>query len=248
MKPWKDTCERFIAFFDVMGFKNYVFRNPHERVRTMMKGLDAAISQIRKREEALLTRTTVPFPTSPAFDNAIVRPVLFSDSILLVSSDDSQGAANKMLLSTAFLLSQCMAERIPIKGAIAAGRHTSDFKHSMHFGRPLIDAYELQNELCIYGGVLHHSMERPIAKDAKYDQFAMTVMYDVPFKTGRVKHRIIDWVDAKKTKTDALTEIMAFYDTVSGGTRRYVDHTAEYTRVLLDKHNRETALASETKK
>src|SRR5664280_80487 len=100
MTPWQDTTDRFVGFFDVMGFKDYVFRNPHDIVKKRMGILVEAITQIRQREETMLSKPE--FTGSPKghrdIDSVVVRPVIFSDSILLVSSDSSPASANKLLL------------------------------------------------------------------------------------------------------------------------------------------------------
>lgn len=43
---WKTTCERFVAYLDIMGFKDRVYRESHEDVRKMLESLRSAIDVI----------------------------------------------------------------------------------------------------------------------------------------------------------------------------------------------------------
>jgi len=47
MTEWNPTCNRFVGFFDIMGFKDMVFRNSHA---DMMEKMDAIREVIVKIE------------------------------------------------------------------------------------------------------------------------------------------------------------------------------------------------------
>ena len=96
------------------------------------------------------------------FGDSVIRTVFFSDSILLISSDDSADSATQLIYHVANMLRNALIAGIPLKGAIAHGEQTADFDKSLHFGQPLIDAHKLQDELYLYGVVLHHSAEQHI--------------------------------------------------------------------------------------
>ena len=41
--PWEVTTERYVAFIDIMGFKNMVERSTHEQIYKMMISIDEDI-------------------------------------------------------------------------------------------------------------------------------------------------------------------------------------------------------------
>jgi hypothetical protein len=49
---------------------------------------------------------------------------------------------------------------IPLKGAIAFGNFSANWDQSVFFGKPLIDAFELHNDLDMYCAILHSSAEK----------------------------------------------------------------------------------------
>jgi len=165
--------------------------------------------------------------------DSIIRPFSFSDSIILVSNDDSQESAESLLFWVEWVMSQAILDGIPIKGAIAHGKQTSDFDNNIHFGKPLIDAFELQNELNLYGCVLHHTMEQYLVKTGmiKYFEDIDLFKMDVPFKvSGNIKQFIVDWTYiGKKSLPSALLRL---YGTTSGSTRSYVDNTVNFVETI----------------
>lgn len=201
-----------------------------------MGGLEEAITEIRSAEEEILCKLGISARPKDHFDltSVVVRPVFFSDSVLIVSSDDSPASANKMLLACTWLLARCMAAGIPLKGALAMGRQTADFDRSLYFGRPLIDAYELQKELIAYGVILHCSAEKYVKKHKLQDDFGLLVEYQTPLPAGAVAHLLVDWTHQTLESGDPMAMVEKFYSSVSGGARRYVDNTRVYTEYLLE--------------
>jgi hypothetical protein len=119
-----------------------------------------------------------------------------------------------------------------MKGAIAFGKMTADVDNSLFFGQPLIDAFELQNELQLYDVILHHTVEKRINEPdmlknlEKYDVFK----YSVPMKTGKITHYIVDWTPFFVEETDPVDLVTKLYSNVSGTPRFYVDNTLEFVR------------------
>jgi len=233
---WKPTCKRFVAFLDIMGFKDMVLRNSHEDVYKMLKSFSPAVAAVEwaaKRD--LKAKDT----------KATTRPVIFSDSIILISSDDSKEAANDILFNVRWIFYNAILREIPIKGAIAYGEQTADFKKSLHFGKPLIDAYELQNEILLYSAVLHHTMEKRIIELNMIEivNDDNIFKYPVPMKAGKITHYIVDWTwsDIREEQIDMLSGL---YYIISGTPRLYVDNTLDFVRWVTD---RKAKLAQEKK-
>lgn len=245
---WNPTCERFVAFLDIMGFRDRVYRESHEDVRKMLKSLrptikvfeDLAKSTIRIFQlKAKLEDTKIPEPT-------VILPVSFSDSIILVASDKSINSLSELINYIKIIIFEAISEGIPMKGSISCGEMTADKDNSLFFGRPLIDAFELQNELQLYGVILHHTVEKCLSElnitknFEKYDIFK----YPVPMKSGKITHYLVDWTldlfsDNEFTGHNIEDVISTFgsklYNNVSGKPRIYVDNTLDFVRWVTEK-------------
>ncbi len=230
-KNWNPTCNRFVAFLDIMGFEDLVSRNDHMLVLKKMEEFSQVIKEPERfAKDDMVVKGDLPY----------IRTVFFSDSILLVSSDDSKMSANILISFVQWMFPIAVRMKIPIKGAIAYGKQTADFDNSLHFGKPLIDAYELQNEILLYGVVLHHTMEQYLRAKKMMIEIENTDLYkyEVPIKAGKINHYIVDWLatfdrikDERYKKDEFLREL---YESVSGSPRRYVDNTISFIKWLVE--------------
>ncbi|MFA5367680.1 MAG: hypothetical protein WC333_07370 [Dehalococcoidia bacterium] len=237
-KKGKETCERFIAYFDIMGFKDRVYRDYHDDILEMMETLQQEVELIRTAGELAVTYESLSVDGSfkDVAPTLKILPVFFSDSIILASEDDSNDCAMGIVTLSARLLKEALSSGIPLKGAVSFGRQTADFDKSIHFGRPLVDAYILAEELQFYGVVLHHSMEGYLKQHGLIRPMVdINTLYEckVPFKGYTVNHYCLNWTKAFKGDSAKPKEILSqLYDTVSGSTRHYVDNTMDFVRAV----------------
>jgi len=234
---WEPTCDRFVAFLDIMGFRNMVFNKSHEDVVEIMERFRLPIKNLKKEAKERLEGRPQGWDT---FKNTTVRPVIFSDSVLLISSDKSPGAARNIIWQTNLLITHALRNDIPIKGAIAYGEQTAILGKSLYIGKPLIDAYDLQKELLLYGVVLHHTMEKYLKESNGLKMFKdlNIFKYTVPMKSGNINHYIVDWTRRLDKGEDARVLVSNIYNNVSGGPRIYVDNTLEFVREITEKKAR----------
>lgn len=97
-------------------------------------------------------------------------------------------------LAAEWLMYYFFRHEILAKGAIAAGRFTANFETSTFCGRPLIDAYLLQDELAACATILHHSAE--LALDAAFGTDAEVVKprrIPIALRDGLINHCVIRW-------------------------------------------------------
>jgi hypothetical protein len=143
----KKTDNRVIAFIDIMGFKNLVQTNSHAQILKKMEQLSIFVNNIDKKEfKAYGTKSQL-------------RTIIFSDSIVLISENNTISAAINIIYHASLLINHCFDIGLPVKGCISYGKFTADFENSLFFGQPLIDAYLLQEELQVYSILIHHSFE-----------------------------------------------------------------------------------------
>lgn len=163
-------------------------------------------------------------------------PVSFSDSIILFTSDDTDNSVFDIVINTATILAAALSNKIPMKGAIAFGEMTVDKDKSLYFGKPLIDAYELHQELRMYGLVLHHTAQTHFEQLRNNNKSSLASAiesllwdYHVPLEFGAVTHKCLDWTFFCE---DPINCINKLYDEVSGKPRKYVDNTLEFVNWL----------------
>ena len=222
-RKWESTAERYVCFLDIMGFKDMVSRNPHQAV---LQKMEVFIKAVKKWENAG-NQVKNDVELAKLFSNCEVRIATFSDSILLISNGNDVRDLTHLIL----LISDCFRIPIPIKGAMSKGMLTADFEKSLFFGKPLIQAFELQEELNYYGVVLDRYVERDIENETnriseKFDK--LTMRLKTPMKSGRISAVNISLYD--NSLEDAhLNEL---YYSVDGKPRLYVDNTIEIVKEM----------------
>jgi hypothetical protein len=214
---WEKTNYRFIAFLDIMGFKNLVNSSTHEHVIMQMEKISIIAKKINSTE----------------FRGTDSKTAIFSDSILIISKNDTVESAIKLMLDTSYLVGKAFELGIPLKGSIAYGKFTADFDNSLFIGQPLIDAYILQEELYLYSVVFHNTFEAFLYNKEydgkKFYENKRWYKYLTPLKNGMTNHYHLNWAfyvtDTKDEKKEYQNYVLNFYNTVSGKTRTYVDNT-----------------------
>lgn len=225
-----NTKQRYIAFFDIMGFTDLCYRGNHSDVAKIM-------ARFVEITDSAHTVSTINFLDEPVAPSKIVHTAVFSDSVILYTADTSQTALQSIIRAISFLLYDCFETGIPIKGSMAKGLFTASKKESLYFGRPLIDAYKLADELHFYGAAAHHSAEEDIEKylQLSIESDPQVIRYPTPLKSGNINHYIFAPPSGKwyLLKTDYSQMLKKFYTTASGGVRKYVDNTEKVYHHIL---------------
>ncbi|MFR9543268.1 MAG: hypothetical protein SNH27_14580 [Rikenellaceae bacterium] len=241
---WKITDNRFVAFLDIMGFKDMVMRKSHEEVLNDLEKLNSVKNKIKEIEDL----------------GESIYITIFSDSVVVFSKDDTENVFIKFTNAVQILLAGSLVRGLPIKGSIAHGEISVNIGDSIFFGQPLIDAYALEEELCLYGVAFHNTTEKYLKdtrhfNDVRAKSFLNNYVYQdkLKLKHGDITHYNLNWyVQVPSYKEvypsmnlDINVLLSNFYNTVSGAPRRYVDNTIEmYERYKKQKREVE----EETKK
>lgn len=205
---------RFVAFLDIMGFKDLVGRNTHDFVLEKLTEISKLIERIRitnEKEEVKLK-----------YNKAELIPFIFSDSIVIFTNNSTQESVKLLLYACSFILNNSIEIHLPLKGAVAYGEITIDKAKSIFFGQPLIDAYLLQDELKYYGLILHNSVDKCLY-DEKFDLNTHLFRNITPTKSGQIVYNNLKIYD----KDTSLGNLYKLYNHVSGAPRIYVDNTID---------------------
>lgn len=225
----KETDRRFIGFFDILGFKEWVAHDEHSHILDKLTKLTFFMENIKEEGNLILEKKKSTILKS------IINPVVFSDTFLFISNDDSNDSFEDILITTIAFIQFCFEEGVPIKGCISAGELTADFEKSIFFGQPLINAYLLEEELELYGCLIDHHFEHYLNKYEKDINMQGLIVdnYKTPLKNGKINHKLVNWAYAYKTdKEDIIDVIKKFYFKVSGKPRRYIDNTIDFIKFL----------------
>ena len=218
---WKDTCNRFVAFLDIMGFKDMVLKSGHSEILNTLRLFSSAVraNEIIDEEKSSIKKN--------------IKTVVFSDSIIVITRDGSKQSALDIINHIGWIIMFSAVQSIPIKGAIAYGEQTVDSKNSLYFGMPLINAYELHNELLMYGVILHNTMEKRLidTKTMTKIEDDWIFKYEVPMRAGKITHYVVDW-RPDSIKTEHFPNL---YLSVSGAPRRYVDNTIKCGKWIIER-------------
>ena len=213
---WENPAKRFVAFFDIMGFKELVERNSHQDIVKKLGALKVTLNTMEEFGH---------YNRLKKKHDGEIKSITFSDSIIIFSKSDSAQDAEEIITTSSVLISMAIGQGIAIKGAISYGEITVDFDNSIFFGRPIIDAYLLHDQLQLYGMVFDHFSEEKInTMEIKPNIKKLFIKYKANMKTGRIMHTIV----SLGFKTDHLKNLEKLYFKVSGGPRVYIDNTVEF--------------------
>lgn len=231
---WKLTDNRFVAFLDILGFKDLVMRSSHDDIYKLLNN----ISNIRNTIEKVNDIGDKP----SILEDAEVYTVSFSDSIVLFSKNDSEENFNMFIHSVNWLFSKSIEKSIPLKGGIAHGEISINKSSQVYFGQPIIDAYLLEEEVNYFGVVAHNSIDSYIHKNNINNKRKWWFEDETPLKCGMINHINLNWFklikeDNKSSKDVVIGKINAFKITVSGSPRRYVDNTLKFFNKVNTEHN-----------
>ena len=215
LKPWNHDADRLLLYADIMGFKNRVYMSPHAQIKKQF--IDFRDKLIRSFSQFI--------------NNDNIRVVQFSDSILIVAKGTDSRMFNLITKAGVRLMHVAIEKGFAIKGVLTMGTFMMDQERQIYFGRPLVDAALLYDELHFYGIAVHHSAEK-LVKDFMSSERPYSYS-KVALKTGKVSHYHLSWhhlnkglspEDITDTAIDWLNRIAL---TVSGGPRVYIDNTIE---------------------
>ena len=227
MDDWKNTDYRYVAYIDIMGFKNLVLRSTHSQVYSLMK----KIKKTMEENEAM--------PWAGIIQKQ-VRSTSYSDSIILYSKNASFDSLRSIIASVSSLTNDLFELGIPHKGGIAFGKMTLDTENSIFFGQPLIDAFLLQEEVNFYGVVLHGTAQKEISIVNR--ETLLLKNYLCPLKEGSSFHLVIvpifleeveseDKLD-KRYRKKLYDSLEKFRNHTSGHLRKYIDNTETFFKFI----------------
>lgn len=78
---WNPSSNKFIAFFDIMGFKDFIYRHTHEDVRQRMQNIFETIKPLKKNAKAILASDEINIESEEYKEYGFIRPIFFSERV-----------------------------------------------------------------------------------------------------------------------------------------------------------------------
>lgn len=124
---------RYIAHFDILGFRSAVFRDMDEAW--------GALSDLRRAMDQGDAREYQIAPTRE-YVARHVRTFIFSDTVVAFTASDQYQDLLAILVAAGELFKDGLAKCVPLRGAIAFGDFRYDLDLNLFAGPALIDAYQ----------------------------------------------------------------------------------------------------------
>ncbi len=148
---------RTVAFLDILGFRELVERLPPQelgpRFRRVVDDTTRALNQ------PLLPDSDAPrLLSQQGRDGTYCIRHLFSDSLILISHDDTQESSLAVLIYTLRCMQFLLAARFPVRAGLAHGPMFVDERRSLFLGPALTRAYSTEQNQDWIGGMLDESI------------------------------------------------------------------------------------------
>ena len=215
INSWSEDKDRLILYADIMGFKDTIFSTSHNDLKNRL----------------LKFKKSFENKIKPLCTGDYMRFVQFSDSIIIVVNGTDSKMVNLVTKAGIILMHEAMKAEFPIKGVLSQGMFTYDKDNELYFGRPLVNASLLHDELYYYGIVVHHSAEKIIKNNINID--CPYMISPVNLKRGKTSHYHLIWNMMKINLSpgditdDAIKWLEKIQESVSGAPRIYIDNTKE---------------------
>lgn len=135
IKYFKRNC--YVACLDIAGFKKMVENDEDELLYSFFE-------EAKKEKQSF----------QQCCNSEIV---MFSDSIFIITKDMSEDSYEDAVYSSLIFCKVALDRGIPINGAISCGEMVYK-DHEMCFGKAIIDAHKLQEELFSYSVILSENV------------------------------------------------------------------------------------------
>ncbi|MDB5120017.1 MAG: hypothetical protein JWN56_1235 [Sphingobacteriales bacterium] len=223
--------KKFIAYFDYLGFKDFIEKNDSEYQHRIMQ------NNFRDMEMALAKGKTRDgkYGLIPDIDNSSINCINFSDTIVFWTNDDSPESLQE-LLEVAYRFNwQCIGFTFPLRGSIVYGEiepvtfqqlNTGGGRYNLNsiYGKGLVAAHLKAESQQWAGTVLHESLLNLLVfkgYDIESYLAPFAKKYKVPYRQG-ISINDDEYV-LRLVEGDSLPE-EAFENFSNGIERNFAEH------------------------
>ncbi len=190
MTDRQEKENRYVAYFDMLGFKTATRRDPikaWEALKSVRESMDKVM-----RLGVYLTERKV-YVKNP------VQIFILADSILMFTFKDTPDDLTAILGLSSELHTQALHRCVLLRGGVAHGEFFYNLEKNLFAGEPFIRAYELEkcgqwSGIILDETVASHYKNSPFPLKCP-DESLIVIPWDVPLKEGTKKVMpVLDWI------------------------------------------------------
>jgi len=190
--------QRTVAFLDILGFRQMIMDTP---LSELVEKYERRIAEVESMRHPMFKKSEVPtlFSEHPKH-SPLCEQHVFSDSIILVSTDNQAISALKLLIHAWRLSQAFIAFKMPLRGGIAFGELYSNPLRHICVGKALTAAYELEQMQAWIGVSIDRTVEDAFPELFSAEVASLGLLedvflrYNVPMKDGVFKElRTLNW-------------------------------------------------------
>lgn len=183
---------RTVAFLDILGFRAMVEAEPLETLGERFSKIIGDTLPAINRKFGEFTGEPTFFPDVPVGEEWCIAHA-FSDSIILVATNDSERGCLALLIYALRATQALIALGLPVRGGVAHGELYINRRKSVFVGKALIHAYDLEQSQNWIGVALDPSVSKAFpslfAEAGPFAQVRRCLFppYEVPMKSGAIR-------------------------------------------------------------
>lgn len=228
-EEWLISAERFIAYFDIMGFKKMIKDgNLNDLYTKFSKLIETNISANRRSRIAYY---------------------IYSDLIVVITKDSSQDSLKQLLEASIKITNDIIDFDWGMSGSIAKGRVVYDNKKHIFLGQPVVDAFLMQEEVDFYGITICDSAVEDIkryiadAEKKKITRHLCGLLKEerLHFKSGYYSQYHLRWFDyvynpkgpshpyyiKQRDDNHVVEKLQSMLHVTKGKAKRYIENTLD---------------------
>jgi hypothetical protein len=210
---------KYIAFFDILGFKDLVFNNDHKSLETIYEHFSNAahlsLANFQTQEGQIADNSIAKVDMSKATVNSLI----VSDSVIFWTDGESPNDFIEIVHASQLMLAVSFKIGVPVRGGISFGDFTfsenqtdSPQKNVLTscFGKALVDAYSLEALQEWSGCIVSKSALKQFSTQVEYYQkmtteklvdldslknYKMLVEYDAPLKRALDNYLVVNYLN-----------------------------------------------------
>lgn len=220
-----NTKERFVAYFDIMGFKNMICTKPTNGIYCQFKELLDGLKNKLKTHKHLSYSA-------------------FSDLIVIITEDDSDKSFTQLADAALMMMQDTFFHfKWGMSGCIAKGDVTYDKERNIFLGQPIVDSFLATEDIDYYGVVIHKSAVQDVKKYIARKKKNLTNSHlehlfkeeRLYFKSGFFSEMQLRWFDfdlVKKYSPESVHKLIyplleEMKNEIHGKARRYIENTVD---------------------
>jgi hypothetical protein len=199
----------FVAFLDIMGYKQIVKNNTHEELKDIYFYDVSTFTAYNYLPQKVL-RSGGKYKLLDEAKRINVKSLMVSDSVIVWTPDDSMQSFHDILFKVNYMLVESVLKGFPMRAGICVGPislfvedDVNTYTQLILLGKPIVDAYEISDKQNWIGCVID---KKCIEKYKEYEiQYSgdnlvnldylinnkILLKYKVPKKTGSIEEEYV---------------------------------------------------------